>query len=52
MKELVEYLRAEADRHASSIASRDSAVSKHVLNLRQWADYVDALPAAQPGEPE
>jgi len=52
LAELSAWLRAEADRHAVSVAFRDAVVQTHITQLRVWARHVNAIssPAGEPGE--
>jgi hypothetical protein len=45
MKDLIDWLRAEAVRHTESIAGKDPSVNAHVLKLREWANTLAAAPA-------
>lgn len=52
MDQLSSWLRSEADRHMTSIAWRDPAISEHALNLRKWANEIDSRRAPTPSAQE
>jgi len=52
MDQLSAWLRSEADRHMTSIAWRDPAISEHALNLRKWANEIDSRRASTPSAQE